>query len=103
MLCPVMRFNLIASVQKFARMAKILRAEHMHFNGSDKEIAQSGISVLEELAIDVGLPMRLRDLNIPEDAIPRLSEGVMKVTRLLANNPRKVTLEDANRIYREAY
>lgn len=103
MLCPVMRFNMISNIQKFARMAKILRAEHAHCPGSDKEIALTGIRVLEELAVDIGLPMRLRDLNIPEDAISRLSEGVMKVTRLLANNPRVITIQDANRIYREAY
>lgn len=103
MLCPVMRFNMMANIQKFASMAKILLSKHLHYDDSDKEIALSGLRVLEELAVDVGLPMRLRDLNIPEDAIPILSEGVMKVTRLLANNPRVVTLEDANRIYKEAY
>jgi alcohol dehydrogenase class IV len=30
-----------------------------------------------------------------------MAEGVLKVTRLLANNPRKITIEDAKRIYRE--
>jgi len=30
-----------------------------------------------------------------------LAEGVMKVTRLLANNPRKMTLLDAKEIYRK--
>jgi alcohol dehydrogenase class IV len=32
-----------------------------------------------------------------------LAEAAMKVTRLLANNPRKMTLEDANAIYKSAY
>ena len=30
-----------------------------------------------------------------------MAQGVMKVTRLLANNPRRITLEDAERIYRQ--
>jgi len=34
--------------------------------------------------------------------IPMLADGVMKVTRLLANNPRALTLEDAKRIYKAA-
>jgi alcohol dehydrogenase class IV len=34
--------------------------------------------------------------------IPMLADGVMKVTRLLANSPRTLTLEDAKRIYRAA-
>jgi alcohol dehydrogenase class IV len=42
-------------------------------------------------------------VNIPEDAIPRLAEAAMKVTRLLANNPRKMTFEDAITIYKSAY
>ena len=45
----------------------------------------------------------LRDLNVPEEAIPGMAQGVMKVTRLLANNPRRITLEDAERIYRSAW
>jgi alcohol dehydrogenase class IV len=32
-----------------------------------------------------------------------LAESAIKVERLLKNNPRKVTLEDAKNIYREAY
>jgi len=32
--------------------------------------------------------------------IPMLADGVMKVTRLLANNSLTLTLEDAKRLYR---
>ena len=32
-----------------------------------------------------------------------MEEGVMKVTRLLANNPRTVTVQDAEASYRSAY
>jgi alcohol dehydrogenase len=57
----------------------------------------------KNLMEDLNIPRRLRDLNIPREAIPALAEGVMKVTRLLANNPRRITLEDARRIYEEAW
>jgi alcohol dehydrogenase class IV len=52
---------------------------------------------------DLNIPLLLRDLGVPQDALPRLAEGVLKVTRLLANNPRKLTLEDAKAIYQQAW
>jgi len=55
------------------------------------------------LMADLEIPSRLRDLQVPEEAIPKMAQGVMKVTRLLANNPRRITLQDAERIYRNAW
>ena len=57
----------------------------------------------KRLSDDLRVPRRLRDVGIPEDAIPRLTEAAMKVTRLLANNPRKIAPEDAVAIYKSAY
>jgi alcohol dehydrogenase class IV len=65
--------------------------------------AEIAVRFVERLSDDLRVPRRLRDVNIPKDAIPRLAEAAMKVTRLLANNPRKMTLEDATTIYRSAY
>ena len=45
----------------------------------------------------------MSDLEVPRDAIPGLADGAMKVTRLLKNNPRPVTHQDAINIYNEAY
>jgi alcohol dehydrogenase class IV len=40
-------------------------------------------------------------LKKPFMDIPNLADGVMKVTRLLANNPRTMTKLDAEAIYRK--
>jgi alcohol dehydrogenase class IV len=45
----------------------------------------------------------LRDVGIPEDAIELLATDAMKQTRLLVNNPRPLTIEDARAIYRAAW
>ena len=45
----------------------------------------------------------LVELGVPEEAIPRMAEAAMKVTRLLKNNLREVTAADAEAIYRAAY
>jgi alcohol dehydrogenase len=76
-----------------------LDTEHL----SDKEAALEALEAIEDLMEDLSIPRRLRDLNIPQEAIPALADGVMKVTRLLANNPRRITVEDARRIYEEAW
>jgi alcohol dehydrogenase class IV len=52
------------------------------------------------LAEDLNVPQRLSVFGVKDEHIPGLAEGVMKVTRLLANNPRNLKVEDAEAIYR---
>jgi len=101
MLPYVMRFNIIGCPEKFARMAKVFgeKVETL----SALEGAEMAVKFVERLSDDIRVPRRLRDVGIPEHAIPGLAEAAMKVTRLLANNPRKITLEDAIAIYNSAY
>lgn len=58
---------------------------------------------LAQLSVDSGLPHRLRDVGISKDWIPRLARDAMNQTRLLVNNPRPITEEDALSIYHAAY
>ena len=44
-------------------------------------------------------PRKLRDVGIAKDATTELAEAAMLQTRLLDNNPKEVTLADAQRIY----
>ncbi len=101
MLCAVLRFNMIANLEKFASLGRLLCPDVA--SQDNKVCAEAGICFLEGLIVDLQLPRTLRELKIPQDAIPRMAEGVMKVTRLLANNPRKITLEDAKKIYQDVY
>lgn len=58
---------------------------------------------LAQLSVDCGLPQRLRDLGITEEWLPKLAKDAMNQTRLLVNNPRLLTEDDALAIYRAAY
>jgi len=60
------------------------------------------VNAIERLADDLKVPRHLRDFGVTEKNIPALAEGVMKVTRLLANNPRTMTVEEAREIYMAA-
>lgn len=61
------------------------------------------IEALVDLAQRLNLPPRLRDVGIPEDALPRMAADAMKQQRLLVNNPRPVSEADALDIYRAAW
>ena len=52
---------------------------------------------------DVELPSTLDKVNIPETDLKMLAAEAMLQQRLLINNPREVTEEDALNIYQSAY
>ncbi len=95
----VIRFNLPAAPERYADIALALGAEG---RGSPAEIAARGADRLQALCRDCGVPEKLSAVGVPLAAIPGLAASAMKVTRLLKNNPRDVTLADAEAIYRDA-
>jgi alcohol dehydrogenase class IV len=98
-----MRFNMVGSLKRYADLGPALGAAECRSGMTDTDRAEAAIAAVERLADDIRVPRRLRDLNVPESGIPVMAEGVMKVTRLLANNPRAMTVQDAVAIYRSAY
>jgi len=97
MLAPVMAFNMLGNLTKFAEMAELLGEETTGM--STREMALAAVEALRTLAADLRIPDHLSQFGVKEADIPMLAQGVMKVTRLLANNPRQMTQEDAERIY----
>jgi len=101
MLPYVMEYNLVGDLKKFSEIAGAMGQPIHGLNLRDAAI--SSVAAVRQLSKDINMPQRLRELNVPERDIPTLAEDMMKVTRLLANNPRKVTLEDAKSIYANAW
>jgi alcohol dehydrogenase len=98
MLAPVMEFNMLGNLTKFAHMANIF-GESTH-NLSERASAHTAVQSLRNLADDLNIPKSLREFGVKAEHVSSLANGVMKVTRLLANNPRDLRLEDAEEIYR---
>ncbi|MXV15208.1 iron-containing alcohol dehydrogenase [Hufsiella ginkgonis] len=96
----VMEFNAPSSSKRYAQVAIALGCEPA---GTDDETALRGIRKVRELVRSCGIPSTLREVGIPESAIPAMANDALKITRLLKNNPREVTLEDAVAIYKAAY
>ena len=96
----VFRFNLEAAPERYATIARNLGVTE---RGSDVATAEAGIDLLVELSIACGLPQRLREVGVKETDLPHLADESMKVTRLLKNNPRPMTRDDAEAIFRAAW
>ena len=95
----VLEFNLPAMPERYAEIAVALGAPRLV---DPVATARAGIERIRQLIRTCGLPATLSELGVPESAIPRMVESAMTVTRLLKNNPREITPEDAERIYRSA-
>lgn len=99
MLVPVMEFNMIGNLNKFGQLADLLGQKTDNMNIREK--AQAAVNALRTLTEDLEIPKSLRQFKITDSDLPMLAEGVMKVTRLLANNPRAMSVDEAEEIYRQ--
>jgi alcohol dehydrogenase len=98
MLASVMEFNMLGNLPKFAHMAELLGQNTSVMN--QREAAMAAVNAMKALADDVRIPGSLGEFGIKEEHLPELAQGVMKVTRLLDNNPRELGVSDAEEIYR---
>ena len=100
LLPSVMKFNMSANIKRHAEVAIALGCEP---GTNDEETAQRGVDFIYQLADAVGIPKRLTDLGIPQTAVDGMAKAAMQVQRLLKNNPREVTEQDARDIYNSLY
>lgn len=97
----VLRFNIVTSPAPYAELAPFVFPELSALEGQER--AAAFCEKLAELSRACGLQPNLRAMNIPEDMLPKLASDAMNQTRLLVNNPRPVSEEDALSIYRAAF
>ena len=97
----VLQYNLPVCAERLANVAVWLGEE---VDGlSDREAGQKAIDAVKRLIADLRLPSRMRDIGVEEADIRPMAEATMGVTRLLRSNPRRVTADDLEAIYRSAY
>jgi alcohol dehydrogenase class IV len=97
----VMRFNLSHAGELYAELAPELFPELARTPSTERAAAL--IEQLQALSAELGVAQRLRDVGVPEDALAILASDAMKQTRLLVNNPRVVSEQDALAIYQAAF
>ncbi len=97
----VMRFNADVCAKEYAELAPHVFPD-INLNQDTALIAAEFIERLGNLNVELGLQTGLRQVGIDENDIEKLATDAMNQTRLLINNPREVTYEDAVRIYRDS-
>jgi len=97
----VMEFNMPEAEELYAELAPIMfPALEGKSHGEKIDGMLKGVSALSP---DLGLETTLREVGVEEKDLTMLAEDSMKQTRLLVNNPREVTYEDALAIYTKAF
>ena len=100
----VLRFNSVDSKasKDYAELAPYVFPE-IDTNKGAQSVCAEFIDKLESLSKKLGLPQKLREVDIPKNACEKMAKDAMKQTRLLVNNPREVTEKDALNIYESAW
>lgn len=98
----VLRFNAPDAGTLYAEIAADAFPELKRVEGTQARTA-AFIDALADLSRRVGLQTRLRDVDIPREAIDKMAADAMLQTRLLVNNPRAVSQRDAQTIYEAAW
>ena len=100
LLPEVMRFNAPSAPERYADIARLMGKS---VSGQDRrEAAEAAATAVEELAADVGIPDGLAAVGVTEAELPEFAEETMQLQRLLVGNPRRMTAEDAEEIYRRS-
>lgn len=95
----VLRFNAPAAAELYAELAEIIAPDA---KGSAEARSNALITAMEDLARRTGIETRLSQVGVTEGDLDRLATDAMLQTRLLGNNPREVSLDDARAIYAAA-
>ena len=94
----VMEFNRPNCVVAFAQIGRAIGLA-----GTDEELSHKVIDEVASLLKDIGIPVTLKDLGLPEDKQDWTAEAAIGAARLVNNNPRKLDLDAIKAITRAAY
>ena len=100
LLPAVFEFNSKANLHKHAQIAAVFGVDS---SLTEPEMVECGILKLKELINSCGIPDKLSEIGIEISMIDKLAKMAMGVERLLKNNPRELTFNDAKDIYKKLF
>ncbi|PJW15249.1 alcohol dehydrogenase [Geobacillus sp. Manikaran-105] len=96
----VMEFNLLANPKKFADIAYFLGIDTRGM--SYMEAGRKAIEYVKRLAEDIGVPQRLSDIGVKQEEIRKMSLVAFHDACMITN-PRDITVEEIEGIFRKAW
>lgn len=94
---PVMRCNMEACSTRLASLCDAVWPELCMYEGQWK--AEHVVERISQIVSYTNIPTSLRDFSVPKEDLDWLVESGSKVTRLLSNNMKQLSLEDIRQIY----
>ena len=95
-----MERNVVGNLSKFRNIA-IAMGENID-GLSEREAAQAAVDAVFQLAEDLKVPMKLKDVGVTREMFPEIIEGTMEY-RLLGVNPCKLKPSDIEEILENAF
>lgn len=100
MLLPhVMKYNMDAITDRLALVAEPMGISAQGLSNS--ELAEKVVEKITEWTNVLEIPQDLKNYGVKEEELPEISVSASQVTRLLNNNPKKLSLADIEAIYRQ--
>jgi alcohol dehydrogenase class IV len=96
----VFEFNAVSDPIKHARIAAAIGVDS---SLPVTDMIRAAVEKLTELLVLCKVPTKLFALGIDKSKIDSLATKALGVQRLLKNNPRELTLEDAKSIYHKLF
>lgn len=101
MLPHVMRYNIPAAAEKYARVAGLLGEDTRGM--STQAAAESSVRAMQKFIAALDIPQRLRDYDVPENGIDKLVEASRSEGRFFIANARDVNENNVRELYEQAY
>jgi lactaldehyde reductase len=96
----IMNYNATSCIDKYGEIAKAMDVNTVGL--SKMEAAHAAVDAVKSLAIKVGIPERLRDLNVKEEDLEKLGNSAFNDI-CTPGNPRNVTLDEILNLYKKAF
>ena len=100
LLADVMEFNAKAVPEKFIKVADVMEIKTTNF--PKEKVVESVVDEIRKLVSDVGIT--IEEFEVSEKVLDNLATmAISEQQRLLKNNPRPISYEDAKRIYQKVF
>ena len=97
----VLKFNLPVAQAPYAQLGRAIQPQLIA--ATDSEAAAAFVAAMSQCVSAMPYAQSLRAAGVKHEDLPMLAQDAMKIGRLLVNNPRDVTLEDALALYQAAF
>ena len=99
-LLEVLKFNASEAKRDYAELIQWMDP---YSKGNTDGLCDLFIDHMQRHLDQSGLTLKLSDLNVQQSQLETLASDAMQQTRLLQNNPKEMTFEDALNIYKAIY